>query len=200
MLINEQELSGGKEGGALEMTATDRLKAEHESILSLLGILDRICERFKSKADIDAAYLRQAIEFMKVFIDRIHHGKEENLLFPLMRNAGGRRESVDVGELMIDHIRGRSLSRNMELAAFRYGKYDRDAPAEFVEKGKSYIGLLTEHIRRENEVYFPSVEMFLSEKQKKDLLDAFEDLDKTMVRDDSAMLQILQNLERIFPG
>ena len=180
---------------------TDQLKAEHENILSLLGILDRMCAELEAKRDIDPLFLGRVVEFMKTFIDKIHHGKEEELLFPMMRKVGGRRESGQVSELMIDHIKGRSLSRDMDLAALRYGRYDRDAPARFVERAKNYISLLTEHIRRENEIYFPIVEKLLSEKQKKELLDSFEELDKTMARHNeySSMLQTLQNLERVFP-
>ena len=179
---------------------TDQLKAEHEKIMILLRILQGICAELEAKRDINPLYLGQVIEFMKIFVDKLHHGKEEELLFPMMRKVGGRRESGQVSELMIDHIKGRSLSRDMDLAALRYGRYDRDAPARFVERAKNYISPLTEHIRRENEIYFPIVEKLLSEKQKKEVLDSFEELDKTMARHNeySSMLQILRNLEHTF--
>ena len=182
-------------------TPTDRLKAEHERILSFLRILGRICTELEAKRDIDPSHLGYAVEFMKVFVDKIHHGKEEDLLFPMMRKAGGRRESGQVRKLMIDHIKGRSLSRDMDLAASRYGKHDRNAPPQFVERAKNYVGLLTEHIGREDKIYFPAVEKLLSERDKKKLWDSFEEFDKTMARHDgySSVLKLLQDLGRIFP-
>ena len=93
----------------LKSTApTDQLKAEHEKILILLGILKRICAKLEAKRDINPLYLGQVIEFMKIFVDKFHHGKEEDLLFPVMRKAGVRRGPGPIGELMIDHIKGRS--------------------------------------------------------------------------------------------
>jgi len=184
------------------MTPTDRLKSEHESILCLLSILSRMCVDLEARRNVDPLHLERVIEFMKIFIDKIHHGKEEDHLFPMMRKAGGHRESVQVSELMIDHIKGRSLARDMAFAATRYGKYDQDAPVRFIERARSYIELLTEHIHKENETYFPIVEKLLSERQKKELLDSLEALDKIMAHhhEHSSMLQALQSLERIFPG
>lgn len=101
---------------------------------------------------------------------------------------------------MIDHIKGRSLSRDMDLAALRYGRYDRDAPARFVESAKSYISLLIEHIHKEDEIYFPMAEKALSEMQKKELLESFEEFERTETgrKEHASMLQILRNLEQTF--
>jgi len=192
----------GRREDLLKSTApTDQLKAEHEKILILLRILEGICARLEVRRDINPLYLGQVINFMKIFVDKFHHGKEEDLLFPAMRKAGVRREPGPIGELMIDHIKGRSLARHMNLAAERYGKYDRAAPAQFVESAKSYISLLNEHIRKEDEIYFPMAEKALSERQKKELWESFEELERTGAgrREHVSMLQILQDLEHTFP-
>jgi len=180
---------------------TDQLKAEHEKILIFFGILERIWVRFEAKRDINPLYLEQVIEFIKIFVDKFHHGKEEDILFPAMRKAGGLRESGPIRELMIDHIKGRSLVRDMNLAAERYRKYDLGAPVRFVKRAKSYISLLIEHIRKEDETYFPMVEKALSEKQKKELLKSFEELEKTEAGHDeqASTLHILRELEDSFP-
>ena len=179
---------------------TDQLKAEHEKIMILLDILQRICAELEAKRDINPLYLGQVIEFMKIFVDKFHHGKEEDLLFPAMRKAGGLRESGPIRELMIDHITGRSLARNMNLAAERYRKYDSGAPVRFVESAKSYISLLIEHIHKEDETYFPMAEKTLSEMQKKELLVSFEELEKTgaSYKERVSILQTLRDLEHTF--
>lgn len=191
----------GREDPLKSIAPTDQLKAEHEKILILLRILERICARLEVRRNINPLYLGQMINFMKVFIDKFHHGKEEDLLFPAMQKAGVRREPCPIGELMIDHIKGRSLARRMNLAAERYGKYDRAAPAQFVESAKSYISLLSEHIRKEDEIYFPLAEKALSERQKKELWESFEELERTGAgrKEHASMLKILQDLEHTFP-
>jgi hemerythrin-like domain-containing protein len=174
---------------------TEQLKAEHEKILIFLGILQRICAELEAKEDINPLYLGQVIEFMKIFVDKFHHRKEEDFLFPAMRKAGVRREPGPIGELMVDHIKGRSLARNMNLAVERYRKYDLGAPVRFVESAKSYISLMIEHIQKEDEIYFPMAEKALSEMQKKELLESFEELETGDSRKEySSMLQILKDL------
>jgi hemerythrin-like domain-containing protein len=59
----------------------DQLKAEHEKIIVLLGILQGICAELEAKEDINLLYLEQVNEFMKIFVDKFHHGKEKDLLF-----------------------------------------------------------------------------------------------------------------------
>lgn len=137
---------------------------------------------------------------MKIFIDKFHHGKEEDLLFPAMQKAGVHREPGPIGELMIDHIKGRSLAREMNLAAERYRKYDRGAPARFVRSAKSYISLLGEHIRKEDEIYFPLAEKAISESQKKELWESFEEVEKKgdAPKEHASMLKILRELESTF--
>lgn len=191
---------GKRQDPLKSMAPTDQLKAEHEKILILLGILERICAWHEAKRDINPFYLGQAIEFMKIFVDKFHHGKEEDLLFPAMQKAGVRREPGPIGELMIDHIKGRSLARDMNLAAVRYKKYDQGASARFIESAKSYISLLIEHIRKEDEIYFPMAEKALSEMQKKELLGSFEEFEKTETgrKEHASMLQILRTLEHTF--
>jgi hemerythrin-like domain-containing protein len=182
------------------MAPTDQLKAEHEKILILLGVLERICAGLEAKRNINPLFLGQVIEFMKIFVDKFHHGKEEDSLFPAMQKAGVRREPGPIGELMIDHIKGRSLARNMNLAVARYRKYDRGASAQFVESAKSYISLLIEHIRKEDEIYFPMAEKALSERQKKELWESFGELGRTGAdrKEHASMLQILQDLGHTF--
>ena len=179
---------------------TDQLKAEHGKIMILLRILQGICAELEAKRDINPLYLGQVNEFMKIFVDKLHHGKEEDLLFPAMRKAGVRRQPGPIGELMIDHIKGRSLARDMNLAAVRHRKYDRGASAQFVESAKSYISLLSEHIRKEDEIYFPMAEKALSEMQKKELLESYEKFERTETgrKEHASMLQILRNLEHTF--
>ena len=70
----------------------------------------------------------------------------------------------------------------------------------FVKGAKSYVSLLIEHIRKEDETYFPMAEKALSEMQKKELLESFEELEKTWAspKERVSILQILRDQEHTF--
>jgi hemerythrin-like domain-containing protein len=62
------------------MAAIKQLRDEHEGILTMLEIIDRMVEQ----PQLAVERFEQALEFLKVFADRCHHGKEEDLLHRIM--------------------------------------------------------------------------------------------------------------------
>jgi len=68
------------------MTPTEQLKEEHEAIKLMLRILDKVCDKLESGEEVNPEHLDQILEFIKVFADKCHHGKEEDLLFQQLLN------------------------------------------------------------------------------------------------------------------
>ena len=95
------------------MSATQQLKDEHEGILLMLRILDKIAAKIEAKGSVDPHHLERIVEFLQVFADRCHHGKEEDLLFPEMEKAGIPREKGPIGVMLMEHDQGRAYVRGM---------------------------------------------------------------------------------------
>ncbi len=70
------------------MTATDDLRAEHEGILRMLGVMRALATRIEAGGTVPAAELAGILDFLKIFADKCHHGKEEDILFPALEAAG----------------------------------------------------------------------------------------------------------------
>ncbi len=70
------------------MKPTEQLKEDDELIKTMLKVLEAICSRLENTKDLPREHLDNVIEFIKVFADKCHHGKEEELLFPAMEEAG----------------------------------------------------------------------------------------------------------------
>jgi hemerythrin-like domain-containing protein len=70
------------------MKTTDQLRDEHEGVKLMLAILGRAAARLETGQDVSPEDLAQMLEFITVFADKCHHGKEEELLFPAMEEAG----------------------------------------------------------------------------------------------------------------
>ena len=54
-----------------------------------LKVLDRICQEDRTSGKLgDPQHVDHLLEFFTVFVDKCHHGKEEELLFPALEQIG----------------------------------------------------------------------------------------------------------------
>ncbi len=160
------------------MKATEQLKAEHEGIKMMLSILDRICLKLESGEPVAVNHLEQILEFFKIFVDRCHHGKEEDLLFPAMEHAGVPKEGGPIGQMLLEHDDGRSYVKRMAAAVADYKAGNRNAAKEIVQNARGYIATLEAHIQKENMVLFSIADSRLSEETQEGLFEEFEHLEE----------------------
>jgi hemerythrin-like domain-containing protein len=177
------------------------LKMEHDAVQMTLRILDKICQRIEKSGEIiDFQHLDQLLEFFKVFVDKCHHGKEEELLFPALENVGVSNRGGPIGVLLHEHQQGREYVQAMNTALAQYVKGDRTAVNEFVKTAKGYINLLNQHIDKENGVLFPLAEKHLSEQLHEKLWDGFEliETQKIGVGKHDEFHKMLDELESVY--
>ncbi len=154
--------------------ASEDLKNEHEAILFTLEILGKIVEIIKSNKKADVNDIVELIDFLKIFADKCHHGKEEGFYFPELEKAGIPKENGPIGVMLNEHALGRSYIKLMgESLAEKDKSADLDSK-KFTEGSTSYIALLKQHIDKENNVLFPMGDEKLSKAAQKDLLEKFE--------------------------
>jgi hemerythrin-like domain-containing protein len=99
--------------------------------------------------------LDQLIEFFIVFVDKCHHGKEEELLFPALEAIGVQRDGGPIGVMLAEHQQGREYVQKMNEAFSQYNEGDRAAATKLAKNARAYIALLRQHIDKENNVLFP---------------------------------------------
>ena len=177
------------------------LRMEHDAVRVTLRILDEICQTIEeSGAIIDIRHLDQLLEFFNVFVDKCHHGKEEELLFPALENVGVSRQGGPIGVLLNEHQQGREYVRNMHAALAQYMKGNRKAVTELVKTAREYINLLDQHIDKENNVLFPLAETHLSEQEQAQLWEGFEIIEtqKIGAGKHEEFHKMLENLESIY--
>ena len=177
------------------------LKMEHDAVQMTLRILDKICQRIEKSGEvIDFQHLDQLLAFFKVFVDKCHHGKEEELLFPALENVGVSNKGGPLEVLLREHQQGRKYVQAMNAALGKYVEGERSVVNEFVKSAKGYINLLNRHIEKENSVLFPLAEKHLSEQAQEKLWEGFEmiEIQKIGVRKHEEFHKMLDNLESIY--
>ncbi|MDR3543113.1 MAG: hemerythrin domain-containing protein [Desulfosporosinus sp.] len=160
------------------MTAIEELKAEHQAVLLTINILDKITSKLEAGHAIDLSDLDQILEFLQVFVDKCHHGKEEKVLFPAMEEAGIPRQGGPIGVMYYEHEQGRSFVQGLRrgVEGYRVGK--EGAIAEITENAKNYGRLLARHIDKENNVLYAMAERVLSAEKMAEISKAFTKIEE----------------------
>ncbi|HMA54881.1 MAG TPA: hemerythrin domain-containing protein [Acidobacteriota bacterium] len=163
------------------MKPTEELSHEHQAILRMIGILDKMADSLDAGAAVAPKDLEDAVGFIRVFADKCHHAKEEGHLFPEMERAGIPRDRGPIGVMLADHEEGRRHVAAMAGAIPGIKKADRKAAATFAAAARGYGRLLTGHIFKEDNILYPMADARLSPDQQGSLEACFADVEKNMV-------------------
>lgn len=163
------------------MKATKQLKDEHEGVLLALSILDKINKKLEHKEKVDPSHLEQLLEFLKTFVDKCHHSKEEDVLFPEMEKVGIPKDGGPIKMMLAEHDMGRSYIKGLSEGIEKYLAGDLEAGQQIVKNAKSYISLLKDHIEKENNILYEIADMHLSPRQQSDITKQFDKIEKERV-------------------
>ena len=163
------------------MKATQDLIHEHDAVLVALRILDQVAAAIAAKREQAPEDLEQLIDFFKGFVDRCHHGKEEDVLFPELERRGVPREGGPVGVMLSEHEVGRGQVRALaeNLAQLRAG--DVAAAARISQHARAYREMLQAHIRKENNILFPMADRVVPADAADRLAEQFDVIERDRV-------------------
>ena len=160
------------------MDPIEDLKKEHDAVRMTLRILNAICNRFETAGTgFDTGHLDQLLTFFSVFVDKCHHGKEEQYLFPALEAAGVGNQGGPIELMLREHQQGRELVAAMRAAVSGLTAGDRAAASEFAKNAREYIQLLDQHIDKENNVLFPLAGQRLETGTLERLSEGFESIE-----------------------
>ena len=154
--------------------ATDILRKEHDAILRMLAVAEVTAESLEAESRVAPENLNGLLEFFRLFADRCHHGKEEDLLFPALERKGMPRQGGPIGVMLMEHDFGRSLMRQMAESAEAYAGGDVAAGRRWARAAREYAAMLRQHIEKENNILFVMAERLLSPAEQEELASAFE--------------------------
>lgn len=159
------------------MKPTELLTAEHRVIEQGLDCLEEIARRCEASGRLDGTRARAALEFIREFADKCHHGKEEAHLFRIMEEKGFPRQDGPIAVMLAEHDQGRAHVRAMAAAAELASGGDADACQSFRSHAAGFVSLLRQHIQKEDHCLFPMADQALDSPGQSRLEELFRQVD-----------------------
>jgi hemerythrin-like domain-containing protein len=156
------------------MTATEVLRHEHKVILKVLDAARHEAQAMGDTGKLNAGKLDKILDFFRVFVDRCHHGKEEEYLFPTMEKHGLPADKGPIAVMLHEHVGGRNAVQAISEALVRA----KEGDAAAIEAVAVNLAILDEHLRshidKENEVLFPMADKVFTPEDQQALVASFE--------------------------
>jgi len=184
------------------MNPIENLKSEHDEIILMLDVLERVSEKIASCESVPTDHLKQILNFLKIFAEEFHNGKEETYLFAEIKEAE-IPESKDLLAVMTsEHGRGRGFIEDMNDLLESSEEGQPGSLMVFTTPAQQYINLYRSHIWKENVVLFTMAEEKLSADKLSLLGRHFEELEKEKMgpRDRKIFRETLEKLSKMYLG
>lgn len=163
------------------MTATADLRSEHRGVVRMLEIMDRMSQASSRGQVLEIQDLEQVIEFLRVFVDKCHHAKEETLLFPALREAGIVAIDEVLTGLSDEHVRGRETVARLAATVQSARDGDSSAHQALAAIMTDYATLLRSHIRREEDDCFDVADSELPATVQRELESGYDRIEDEVV-------------------
>ncbi|MCF8460949.1 MAG: hemerythrin domain-containing protein [Flavobacteriales bacterium] len=161
----------------------DTMLHEHDVISQAADIVETLNGAWEDDADGYAEKATKLIAFFREYADDYHHRKEEDVLFPALKDHPDfvLEEMVDEFEQHHEDFREYAADAESALA-------DGDHAASYKHL-KAYVSDLLDHIAAENDEIFVLAENLLSENDLETIYFRFEDIDRDLGYDRKAELE-----------
>ncbi len=131
------------------------LMIEHRLIERMIEVLRIETGKAASQRTVDPVVVDSAVDFIRTYADRTHHGKEEDILFRDLDQKGLSSEDRKVmEELVHEHTNARRMVRELVEAQERYLGGDAGAVEVVVARLQALVGLYPGHIRLERKTRY----------------------------------------------
>jgi hemerythrin-like domain-containing protein len=137
------------------MDAIETLRNEHRLIEKAIDALVAFADEARGRGTDDRAELARFVTFIREFADGCHHGKEEDILFQAMVEAGFPRNGGPIAVMLMEHDQGRQHVAALHGLAGKAGPWTAEDRRRLSDAAHGYADLLRQHIHKEDAILYP---------------------------------------------
>lgn len=171
------------------MQARGPLMIEHRLIERMISVIKDALAQIESTHRVDPVFVDTAVDFIRIYADRTHHGKEEDILFrDLDKQPLSPEDRRVMNELIEEHVFGRQTTKALVDANSRYRNGDKTALADIATKLQTLVAFYPKHIEKEDKVFFPAARAYFTDSEDQTMLAEFWEFDRKMIHEKYASL------------
>lgn len=149
------------------MDIFEELTKDHRVITQVLDAFEAFVDT--AAGELDLVELNRFAVFFREFVELTHNEREERILLPAMESLGYARNGAPLTHIREEHERERNLLLELRRAAVRQGQPTAVERARIVKTARDMIAFERAHMKKENELLYPSVQKDLAGKTLSDL-------------------------------
>jgi hemerythrin-like domain-containing protein len=147
----------------------------------MVGLIQENRLRLDRNHEVDLLFLDTAVDFIRVYADKTHHGKEEDILFRRCDDKEMSPEDTQLmNELIDEHRQTRKMVGELAEARQKYAQGE-DTGNAIREKLNDLAWIYPQHIEKEDAVFFPRSEWYFTEEELEKMLESFWEFDRKMI-------------------
>ncbi len=160
------------------------LMREHRLIEQLIALVNLQVSEISKTNKADPEFIQAAVDFIRTYADRTHHGKEEDILFKELATKQLAPEHKKImGELVEEHALARRLTGNLVAARNNYVRGSEQALPEIVHFMQELTKLYPGHIEKEDKRFFYPCMEYFSKQEQDNMLRLFYEFDQKMIHE-----------------
>ena len=177
------------------MHAYGLLMIEHRLIERMLSVIKAALSKIEFRHEIDPVFVDIAVDFIRVYADRTHHGKEEDILMREMKKKPlSPKDQVIMNDLIKEHMLVRQTTALISNANDRYRGGDDIALIVIANNLRTLIEFFPKHIEKEDRNFYPASRAYFTDEEDQAMLAEFGELDRKMVYEKyKAVVEKLEN-------
>ncbi|MBF0508515.1 MAG: hemerythrin domain-containing protein [Deltaproteobacteria bacterium] len=160
------------------------LMIEHRLIEKMLAVVEKEVLLMMDNKVADSIFIDAVVDFIRTYADRVHHGKEEEIMFRcLAAKTMNTEDQIQMQELIEEHKTARKIVGELVQAKEEYLQGQREALDTILDQLTFLIRFYPEHIRKEDKVFFPNSEKYLTQAEQETMLQEFWEFDRKMIHE-----------------
>jgi len=157
---------------------------EHRLIEKMMQVAGAKADEMEKTGKIDTSFVEVVIDFMKIYADRTHHGKEEEILFRTLQDKNLSPEHARMmNELTDEHSQSRLRTRTLMETNSHYAHGEKGTRDEIVSLLRETAVFYPRHIEKEDKHFFHESQRYLSNEESDRMLASFWEFDRRMIHE-----------------
>ena len=165
------------------MTATENLISEHEDIIELLGIMSKISKNILSNEVFYTSDVEDILDFLKHFIEKSHHKKEE-IFYPILSMIEMPNDKEELSVMLYEHALARNFLKDINNCVVNCKIGNSFSEELLAESMMKYVFLIKNHIKKEEKIIFPMANKVLTEEEQTEINKQFERIEESIIHHD----------------